>query len=143
MDLFPYEYDDMLYRLHTTKLCEDSIKNTNLPRINVKRKNKLTIIVNFGAYSTIINRTKESISKYFYIESKLAYSINSTDQLILQGVLDEKKCENIMRNFIKQHVLCKQCRCIDTQIVKDSNLYYMICNGCGAKTSLGKHYEYN
>ncbi|AYV85019.1 MAG: hypothetical protein Satyrvirus2_30 [Satyrvirus sp.] len=138
MSQYPYSYDDMLYKLHVTKSAEDNYTKINLPAINVSRKNKLSIISNFFAYSEKLNRKKEDIADFFKRETGVANSINNQDQLIIQGNFNETKCETIMKNYIKQFVMCKQCKGLNSVLVKEDGLTYMECKQCLAKTSMGK-----
>ncbi len=138
MSNYPYSYDDLLYRLHVLKTADDTYKKANLPALKVIRKNRLSIFSNFGAYCDRLCRSKEHVSNYFKTETGSNISINSQDQLLIQGVLTESKCESIMKNYIRQFVMCKQCKGIASSIIKGNGLTYIQCHQCSAKTSLGK-----
>lgn len=139
---YPYTYDDLLDRLHMAKISEDdnyhSGKKNSLPPMVVKPVNRTSVIVNFNDYSLKLNRTKDHIARYFFEETTAKNSINEQNQLIIQGKLNGAKCESIMKNYIRQYVLCKQCKCIDTVLVKENGITIIHCNHCQAQTSLGK-----
>lgn len=138
MSNYPYTYDDLLYRLHISKNTDDLHKKTNLPPIKVTKKNRLSIISNYGIYCEKICRSEEHVANYFKTETGLNVSINSQNQLVIQGILSETKCNTIMKNYIKQYVMCKQCKGIESVIIKQNGLIFLQCNNCNAKTSLGK-----
>lgn len=138
MNTYPYEYDDMLIRLFNSKSEEDAYKKINLPVIDVSRKNKTSIISNFHLYIDKLNRTADQISNYFREEGRVNVSVNSRKQLIIQGNFDNRKCETIMTNYIKEYVMCKQCKSIDSCLIKDTGITFLQCHQCGAKSSLGK-----
>ena len=138
MSGFPYSYDELLFRLHTAKMAEEAYAKINLPPLKVTRKNRLSVIVNFGIYSEKLDRAKEHISDYYKEETGSSNSINSQNQLLIQGILNETKCEAIMRNYIKQYVMCKQCKGLKTSLNKENGLTFLECQQCFAKTSLGK-----
>lgn len=138
MSTYPYSYDELLYRLHTAKSADEVYKKINLPPLKIYRKNKTTIFANFGIYSEKLKRSEEHISNYFRAETNAGNSINGQNQLIIQAMLNETKCESIMRNYIKQFVMCRQCKGIDSILVKENGFTYLQCNQCLAKTSLGK-----
>lgn len=138
MSVYPYTYDDLLYRLHLEKSGEENYKKTNLPPIKVAKKNKTTIFINFGIFVEKLNRSADHIATYYKSETGIASSINAQGQLILQGILNETKTESILRNYIREYVICKQCKCFDTSLLKENGITYIICNQCQAKSSLGK-----
>jgi translation initiation factor 2 subunit 2 len=135
---YPYSYDELLFRLHNAKSSDEIYKKINLPPLKVCKKNKLSIFVNFDVYSEKLNRSKEHISNYFKAETNIGNSINNQNQLLIQGILNETKCESIMRNYIKQFVMCRQCKGINSVLVKENGLTFLQCNQCLAKTSMGK-----
>lgn len=138
MTEYPYDYENLLFRLQQIKTT-DGIKTKNsLPPIQVTKKNKTSIIVNFQTYGDLLKRPLEHISHFYKEETGLCNSINIHNQLIIQGNLGEVQCENILRNYIKGFVLCKQCKSIDTQLLKENGLTFLICQKCSAKSSMGK-----
>lgn len=138
MSIYPYSYDELLFRLHNTKTADDVYKKVNLPPLKITRKNKLSVFVNAAVFSEKLNRPMDHISDYFKAETKASNSVNSQNQLMIQGVLNEAKCEAIMRNYIKEFVMCKQCKGLNSTLVKENGLTYLECRNCHAKTSMGK-----
>ena len=138
MATYPYSYDDLLYRLHIAKTADDNYKKVNLPPLKVTRKNKLSIFSNFIIFSEKLNRPKQHIADYYKTETGLENSINGQNQLLIHGIFTEVKCESIMRNYIKEFVMCRQCKGLSTDIVKENGLTFIKCHQCSAVTSLGK-----
>ena len=138
MTSYPYSYDDLLYRLHNAKSVDDIYTKINLPQPKISRKNRLSIFANFGAFVEKLNRCPEHISSYFKAETGACNSINKQNQLLIQGILNDTKCETIVRNYIKEFVMCPQCKCLNTLLTKEKGLTYLVCNQCSAKTSMGK-----
>ena len=135
---YPYNYDDMLFRLHTAKLAEETNAKINLSSLKVSYKNRVSIISNFGEYPKILNRTKEEISDFFKVETATSVSINAQEQLLIHGKFNEVKCESILKNYIRQLVMCRQCKSLNTKLEKESGLSFLDCKQCGARSSLGK-----
>lgn len=138
MSQYPYSYDELLYRLHTARSMDDNYKKISLPQLKVSRKNRMSIISNFSVIAEKINRSAEHIKEYFNAETGTTSSINSQGQFLIQGIYNEAKCESIMKNYIREFVMCKQCKGIDTKMVKENGLSFLECNQCLAKTSKGK-----
>jgi translation initiation factor 2 subunit 2 len=138
MSFYPYSYDDLLYRLHVSRTADDSYKKANLPSLKVTKKNRLSIVSNFDVYCERLNRSKEHVSNYYRTETGSNISINSQNQMVIQAIFSETKCDSIMKNYIKQYVMCKQCKGIESSIIKENGLMFLQCHRCDAKTSMGK-----
>lgn len=138
MSIYPYSYDELLFRLHTAKSADDAYSKVNLPPIKIARKNRMSIFSNFGLLAEKIKRDRDHISSYFKTETGLVNTINQHNQMIIHGNLNEAKCESIMRKYINEFVLCRQCKGLSTNLIKDHGLTFLQCNQCGAKSSLGK-----
>lgn len=138
MSQYPYSYDELLFRLHTTKNSDEIYSRVNLPPIKINRKNRMSIFSNFGILVEKLNRDKNHISNYFKAETGLINTINQHNQLIIQGKFDELKCESIMKKYINEFVSCRQCKGLNTTMLKEHGLTFLQCNQCSAKTSLGK-----
>lgn len=138
MSEYPYTYDDLLFRLHNAKSSDEVYKKVNLPPLKVTKKNKLSIFSNLIVYTEKLNRPKEHIAEYYKNETNLHNSINGQNQLIIQGILSEIKCEAVMRNYIREFVMCRQCKGLCTDIVKENGLTFLKCQQCFSVSSLGK-----
>ena len=138
MTQYPYSYDELLFRLHNDKNEDEIYSKVNLPPIKISRKNRASIFSNFGILAEKLNRDKEHISNYFKAETKLVNTTNQHNQLIIQGNINESKCESIMKKYINEFVCCRQCKGLNTIILKEHGLTFIQCNQCLAKTSLGK-----
>lgn len=135
---YPYTYDDMLYRLHLAKLKEGSSDKISFPPLKVVYQNRVSVIANFGEFPKILNRTKDEISHFFQEETATRISINAQQQLIIHGKFNESRCEYILKNYIRQFVMCRQCNGLNTKLQKENGLSFLDCNQCGARSSLGK-----
>ena len=133
-----YSYDELLYRLHNKKTSDDSNKKISLPSLKVIKKNRLSVISNFKSIAEKLNRPIEHIKDYINTETGANSSINNQGQLLIQGIYNEAKCESLMRNYIREFVMCKQCKGIDSNLIKEDGLTFLECNKCFAKTSKGK-----
>lgn len=136
---YPYTYDDLLFRIHTEKCSEEVYNKINLPALKCRRHNRTTVIINFSLYPEKLRRTKEQLGDYFRLETGSSNSINQNGQLVIQCIINEHKCETLLKNYIKEYVLCRQCKCLDTSLIKETGLNFLQCHQCHAKTSLGKN----
>ena len=138
MSQYPYSYDELLFRLHNAKSSDEIYSKVNLPPIKISRKNRMSIFSNFGMLVEELNRNKDHISNYFKEETGLINTINQHNQLIIHGNLNELKCESIMKKYTNEFVCCRQCKGLNTSLLKEHGLTFLQCNQCLAKTSLGK-----
>ena len=138
MSSYPYSYEELLERIMNLKSKDEQHKKISIPPLQVTKQNRMTIISNFLVYSDKLNRQIDHIASYFKTETGLNNSINSQNQLIIQGIFNESKCESIMKNYIKDFVMCKQCRTIESKLIKENGVTFLECHRCASKTSLGK-----
>ena len=134
----PYTYGELLGKLVQQKSLDEVHAKINLPIMKVTQVNRSSIIVNFDKFPTKLKRSADHISAFFKSETGLSNSINERGQLIIQGLFSESKCQSIIRNYIKNFVMCKQCKSIDSTMYKESGLNFLQCHQCQAVTSLGK-----
>lgn len=137
LQTYPYIYDHLLSRLHTIKTTK-IVNKAMLPPIKIIRKNKTSVFVNFNIYPEILKRTAEHISNYFKEELRTQNSINAEGQLIMNCIVNDIKCESILKKYIKEFVSCKQCKGINSTLIKEQGMTFIKCNECFANTSLGK-----
>jgi len=58
-------------------------------------------------------------------------------------ILNSKKTEKIINekinDYVKEFVICKQCKRPDTKLVEyERGIYIMICEACGARSPVSK-----
>jgi len=145
-----YEYESLLNRLYNfmsyKKPDESSGSNkTGLIPI-LTRKNKITTIENFTTVLKSIQRKKV----FDDFEKRKAHMVEyllfelfcqghvSNEKLILRGRFQSERITNILLKYVKEYILCKNCKSTNTTINKCKIIhkYYNECDYCSSKIFL-------
>jgi translation initiation factor 2 subunit 2 len=108
-----------------------------VPSLSVEIQKNKTIIKNFREICDVLRREPEHLSKY--LSKNLATpAILEGGTLILQAVVSSEMIEKKIESYVKEFIYCKVCGKPDTKLVKEDRLLFMVCEACGAKSSVGK-----
>jgi translation initiation factor 2 subunit 2 len=113
--------DEMNNNLPTTKL--------KLPKLMLYKRGHKTIWSNFHEVCKLLNREIEHVIIYFSYELKTQINSND-DHCVIQGIFTIYQIENIIINYVKNYVVCKNCNDLKTELFKRERLCYIKCNQC-------------
>ncbi|CAK70811.1 unnamed protein product (macronuclear) [Paramecium tetraurelia] len=94
---------------------------------------------NFVPFCNEINREVQHVSQYFFLELGTEGSI-AGESLIIRKKFTSTKIETLIKQYLKEYVLCSMCRSLATSIMKDveSRLYIQECKICMATKTVPK-----
>ena len=92
-------------------------------------------MINFSQIVNAIRRKSEHFQKFLLKELAASGQIEG-DRLILNIKVPRTKLDQKIEQYVKEFVLCKECRKPDTKLSKETNVYIMKCLVCGAKHSI-------
>ncbi|MFP4118872.1 MAG: translation initiation factor IF-2 subunit beta [Candidatus Woesearchaeota archaeon] len=130
------DYEQMLNRARD-KLPEDlsSGERFTVDKVKGHLQGKKTVISNLGQIATQLGRPKELLVKF--IEKQLATKgIIKGNFVIFNTKLSANKINERVQQFTDQFVICKECGKPDTKLSKDTGVYFIKCQACGAKYSV-------
>ena len=113
------DYDSLIKELKT---CENAV--TKIPLIKLGKENRNIMWDNIKDISKVLNRTPEELSKHLASETLLNVAMCSKGLRIYKTNINVAKVESILKKYIKEYVICKQCRSLNTTIQG--------CLACGA-----------
>ncbi len=137
-------YDQMLSRIYDQmqadrpSLIGDAvmkrIKPPSLSRLGTKK----TCWTNFSDYEVSLNRSSDHLQSFVLSELGTTGSIDGDNQLILKTKIMAKNAENLLRKYIEEYVRCRNCKGIETDLVKDqtTRLHFIQCKRCLASRSV-------
>ncbi|MFH1631275.1 MAG: translation initiation factor IF-2 subunit beta, partial [Candidatus Aenigmatarchaeota archaeon] len=79
-----------------------------------------------------LRRNPQQIAKFFFKELAVPGSITG-DQLMLQGKISTDMINRRLDDYIKEFVICNECKKPDTNINKVGKITTLKCEACGAK----------
>lgn len=114
---------------------------------------KKTAFTNFADICRLLKRQNKHVLQFLMAELGTTGSIDGNQCLIVKGRFQQKhfevklliyqlknrnsrKFQNVLRKYIKEYVTCHTCRSSDTELTKDTRLFFLQCKTCGSRCSV-------
>jgi translation initiation factor 2 subunit 2 len=94
-----------------------------------------TIINNFKDVAAALDRDPQHILKFLTREMATAATYHE-GRAIFQGKFRRDSFERLLQRYTDNFVTCPVCKRPDTKIVKEKRLTFLVCNACGARSSV-------
>lgn len=140
-----YTYMELLERLKSRQREQfhSHSKNENeekliLPQILLdKLGSKRMRWNNFRETATKLKRPQDHLHAFIEAEMGCVSSVDSKGALVIVGKTDRDKITKLRRKYVRDFVLCGQCKGSDSVLLKDktTRLMFLDCKGCGSRTS--------
>jgi len=111
---------------------EKSSERFEIPKVQGHVEGNKTIITNFRAICSTLRREPEHLLKFLQHELATPGNIQDT-RLILNRKLSSSLINEKLEKYVKDFVLCPECKKPDTQLRKDERITTIKCMACGAK----------
>ena len=118
------------------ELLNKNKKKPIFPQPNIISKDRKTFFINFNELCKTIDRTPEYVKKYLETETNISTSILGDGGLKFDVSIKPQQIKNIITTFIKELIICKDCRSCITTLEKDTRIVYMCCSNCNSKKSI-------
>ena len=131
-----YNYNDLLKRARS-QVPEGMLKKERLelPRLFVSMVGMRTTIANFKEVADTLDRDPQHILKFLTREMATAATYHD-GRAIFQGKFPRDTFERLLQRYTESFVTCPVCKRPDTNIVKEKRLSFIVCNACGARSSV-------
>ena len=131
-----YDYDELLKRARA-QVPEVTLKHERLelPRLFVSMVGMRTTISNFKEVADTLDRDPQHILKFLTREMATAATYHD-GRAIFQGKFPRDTFERLLQRYMEAFVICPVCKRPDTTVVKEKRLSFLVCNACGAKSSI-------
>jgi len=131
-----YDYEELLKRARS-QIPEVTSKRERLelPRLTHSVIGMRTIIHNFKEIAEALNRDPRHLLKFLTREMATAATMQES-RVIFQGKFSRETFERLLQRYMEQFVTCPVCKRPDTKIVKEKRLSFLVCEACGAKSSI-------
>jgi translation initiation factor 2 beta subunit (eIF-2beta)/eIF-5 len=128
-------FDEMLNNLYSNLEFKDNSIKIILPEPILVKTGQKTIWKNIKDYLKLFDRDPEHFIDYINDKttSKVFWlSDSKSDGCIFQNKTKKDHVFEIMKNYIKEKVLCKNCNTINTKLIKIKELrkYQLCCSEC-------------
>jgi translation initiation factor 2 subunit 2 len=131
-----YNYNELLKRA-CSQMPEVSLKRERLelPQLFITTVGMRTVISNFKEVADVLDRDPQHILKFLTREMATAATFHDT-RAIFQGKFRRDSFERLLQRYMDNFVVCPVCKRPDTKIVKEKRLSFLVCNACGARSSI-------
>lgn len=131
-----YDYDKLLKRAQ--EQCPAVVskrERLELPRLSYARIGMRTVIFNFKEVADALNRDPQHLLKFLTREMATAATTQGS-RVIFQGKFSEDTLARLLQRYMETLVVCPVCKRPDTKIVKEKRLSFLVCDACGARSSI-------
>lgn len=129
------QYEEMLEKAYEkfpkTKEVEERFV---IPQAETSIQGSQTIIKNFSQIAQALRRETSHLLKF--LTKELASPGHSNDRATFQTKVSQKIIQQKIEAYVKEYVICKECKRPDTTLVKEDRLTFLVCEACGAKISV-------
>jgi len=130
------EYREMLKRAYSRLPPEVfERKRFEIPKPYSSVVGMRTILHNYKEICEALIRDRHHLLRFLSREMATAGSMEGA-RAIFQGRFSHDTLERLIKRYTDEFVICPICKRPDTKIVKERRFYFLICEACGAKSSV-------
>jgi translation initiation factor 2 subunit 2 len=133
-----HSYDELLERARSQvppELFEKKHRRLNVSAPNSRVQGSRTMLYNLKEISEQLNREPNHFLKFLSKEMATAGTIEGT-YAVFQGKFDRAVFENLLSQYVQDYLTCPVCKGIDTKISKEGRYHFLLCESCGARSSI-------
>jgi len=135
------EYEKLLKRI------EDNLSNAEkqtstrfeLPIVDVMWEGQKTFLRNFAEFPKVLRRDPDKVLQYLSKEFAVPAE-RIGDKAMFIGRRDPDDFTRLLQIYVKDYLECPTCKSPDTKIVKENRISFLICEACGAKSTMKGKY---
>lgn len=127
-------YESLLEQAYKKiKVVASSGDRFEIPKVQGKVQGRSTIITNIQAIASYIRRPADMLAKF--LQKELAVqTILEKDSLTIKTQLNSAKVNDKIEMYVKEFVLCTECKKPDTEVISEKGIKFKHCLACGAKS---------
>ena len=134
------DYEKLLKRIENNISQQtDSVSRFELPMVDVTWEGKKTILRNFIEFPKAFRRDPTIILQYLSKEFAVPAE-RVGDKVIFVGKRDPEDFKRLFEIYLKDYIECPTCTSPDTKVKKEHRISFLICEACGAKSTIKGKY---
>jgi translation initiation factor 2 subunit 2 len=114
---------------------EEGSERFQIPKIDSIIQGNQTIIQNFSQICEVLRRNPKHLLKFLTREFATPGGFDGT-RATFQSKIPSRLMEKKLELYVKEYVLCKECKKPDTKLVREDRITFLKCDACGAKSSV-------
>jgi translation initiation factor 2 subunit 2 len=127
------DYEKLLESAYE-KMPKDALKTERfeVPRALGHIQGNRTVISNFYQIANVLGRKPEHLLKYVLRELATPGELTK-NALIIGTKVSASRINEKIQQYVKELVLCRECKRPDTKLSKVEGVAFMKCSACGAR----------
>jgi len=135
------EYEKLLKKIQD-KVSETRKVHTSrfeLPKVDIMWQGNRTFFRNFPEFPKILRRDPEKVLQYLSKEFATPAQY-AGDKAVFVGKKEPHEFTSLLARYLKEYVECPTCKSPDTRVERLNRVTFLVCEACGAKSSLKGQY---
>ena len=135
------DYEKLLKRIekNLSKATQANDVRFELPPVDVMWEGQRTFFRNFAEYPKIMRRDPDKLLQYLSKEFAVPAE-RVGDSAIFVGKRDPDDFTRLLKIYVSEYIECPTCKSPDTKIEKEKRISFLICEACGAKSTIKGKY---
>ncbi len=135
------DYERLLKRIEDKlgNSDEESGNRFELPIVDVMWEGQKTFLRNFSEFPNILRRDPDKVLQYLSKEFAVPAE-RLGDKAMFVGRRAPDDFTRLFQIYVKDYLECTTCKSPDTKVLKENRISFLVCEACGAKSTLKGKY---
>jgi len=135
-------YEKLLKRIdgERSKNSAEADSRFELPPVDVMWEGQRTYLRNFSDFPKIMRRDSAKLLQYLSKEFAVPAE-RIGDSAMFIGRRDPDDFTRLLKIYVNDYIMCPTCKSPDTRTEKEKRISFLICEACGAKSTIKGKYS--
>jgi len=135
-------YEKLLKRIdgERSKNSAETDSRFELPAVDVMWEGQRTYLRNFSDFPKILRRDSTKLLQYLSKEFAVPAE-RIGDSAMFVGRRDPDDFTRLLKIYVNDYIMCPTCKSPDTRTEKEKRISFLICEACGAKSTIKGKYS--
>jgi len=135
-------YEKLLKRIggERSKNSAEIDSRFELPPVDVMWEGQRTYLRNFSDFPKILRRDSAKLLQYLSKEFAVPAE-RIGDSAMFIGRRDPDDFTRLLKIYVNDYIMCPTCKSPDTRTEKEKRISFLICEACGAKSTIKGKYS--
>ncbi len=135
-------YEKLLKRIdgERSKNSAEIDSRFELPAVDVMWEGQRTYLRNFSDFPKIMRRDSAKLLQYLSKEFAVPAE-RIGDSAMFVGRRDPDDFTRLLKIYVNEYIMCPTCKSPDTRTEKEKRISFLICEACGAKSTIKGKYS--
>ena len=136
------DYEKLLKRIDgaRSKNSAETDSRFELPPVDVMWEGQRTYLRNFSDFPKIMRRDSAKLLQYLSKEFAVPAE-RIGDSAMFIGRRDPDDFTRLLKIYVNDYIVCPTCKSPDTRTEKEKRISFLICEACGAKSTIKGKYS--